>query len=88
MVAPPPDLAHLDRLGLLYFLRPAHDLALKPIHSPLLERLGFGVGQGEGAGIKAGDWVKARVTSTQDRAKDGEPKQKVLLGEVKIQVYE
>ena len=61
VVTPPQDQAHIDRLGLLYFLRPAYDLDLKIVESPLLERLGLRKSVGEAEGIKAGDWVRARV---------------------------
>ena len=60
VVTPPDDQAHIDRLGLLYFLRPAYDLELKTVESPLLKRLGFEGEKGAGEGIKAGDWVRAR----------------------------
>ena len=38
---PPDDQADYDRLGLLYFARPANDLPLKTIDSPVLKRAGF-----------------------------------------------
>lgn len=86
VVAPPDDQAHLDRLGLLYFLRPAHDLDLKVVDSPLLKRLGLKAeGDGERAGIKAGDWVKARVKGNLDPAKErGAPNEEEVLPGVKI----
>lgn len=91
VVAPPADQAHLDRLGLLYFLRPAHDLDLKVVDSPLLERLGLrDEDDAAKEGIKAGDWVKARVKGNwdpaKDRSKDG-PKEEAVLGGVKIRKY-
>ncbi|KAE9367762.1 Clavaminate synthase-like protein [Stipitochalara longipes BDJ] len=74
VVAPPPDQAHLDRLGVLYFVRPEDDLELRTVKSPLLERLGLQE-DAEGAGLTAGEWVKARVAKnvnkTGQSAKEG-----------------
>ena len=39
VVAPPADQVHLDRYGLIYFLRPSDKTCLKSIDSPLLKRL-------------------------------------------------
>lgn len=61
VVAPPPDQANLDRLGVLYFVRPEDDLVLSTVDSPLLERLGLRKEHGEGELLTAGEWVKARV---------------------------
>ncbi|KAG4430558.1 hypothetical protein IFR05_013960 [Cadophora sp. M221] len=69
VVAPPPDQAHLDRLGVLYFVRPEDDLELKTIPSPLLERLGLNK-QADGPVLTAGEWVKARVAKNVNRAGD------------------
>lgn len=87
VVAPPPDQAHLDRLGLLYFLRPAHDLELKTIDSPLLKRLGLKPEKDEGEGIKAGDWVKARVKGNLERAPKGGHLEKEVIGGIKVKYY-
>lgn len=93
VVAPPSDQAHLDRLGLLYFLRPAHDLNLKTVDSPLLKRLGLKNEDDEGArnGVKAGDWVKARVKGNWDPAKERTgkegPKEEEVLGGVRVVKY-
>lgn len=90
VVAPPPDQAHLDRLGLLYFLRPANDLDLKVVDSPLLKRLGLKENDDDAKeGIKAGDWVKARVKGNWDPAKkreDGHTEEEVL-GKLKVIKY-
>jgi isopenicillin N synthase-like dioxygenase len=89
VVAPPADQAHLDRLGLLYFLRPAHDLDLKVVDSPLLKRLGLKTeDDGSKEGIKAGDWVKARVKGNLDPAKErGARKEEEVLPGVKVVRY-
>ncbi|GIZ49205.1 hypothetical protein CKM354_001224000 [Cercospora kikuchii] len=89
--APPEDQAHLNRLGLLYFLRPAHDLDLKTVDSPLLRRLGLkDDSDGQAADIKAGDWVRTRVRQNQDKPKQGESKEKEkeVIGGVKVKYYD
>jgi isopenicillin N synthase-like dioxygenase len=70
VVAPPPDQAHLDRLGVLYFVRPEDNTELKVVPSPLLQRLGLDK-QPEGPVVTAGEWVKARVAKGVNKgAKD------------------
>jgi isopenicillin N synthase-like dioxygenase len=62
VVAPPPDQAGIDRLGVLYFVRPEDSLELRPVESKVLERLGYSeTTEGGAVGITAGEWVKARV---------------------------
>lgn len=62
VVAPPADQADIDRLGVLYFVRPEDDVVLKPVQSAVLEKLGYTKVKDEDAvGITAGEWVKARV---------------------------
>lgn len=87
VVAPPPDQAHIDRLGLLYFLRPAHDLKLKSLNSPLLQRLGYQSDTNAADEIKAGDWVKARVKGNLDKHKGDGNKEKEVLNGVKALYY-
>jgi len=89
VVAPPADQSHLDRLGLLYFLRPAHDLNLAVVDSPLLKRLGLKAeDDGSKDGVKAGDWVKARVAGNLNPAKEkGAPKEEEVLPGVKVVKY-
>ncbi|KAK4550495.1 hypothetical protein LTR36_000074 [Oleoguttula mirabilis] len=89
VVAPPDDQAHLDRLGLLYFLRPSHDLSLKTVDSPVLERLGLLKDSDDGAAdIKAGDWVRTRVKGNLDKAVPGGRKEQTVLGGVKVKYYD
>ncbi|KAF2095025.1 Clavaminate synthase-like protein [Rhizodiscina lignyota] len=87
VVAPPPDQAHLDRLGLMYFARPSGDTTLKSLDSPLLKRLGL-EGDEKAAGIKAGDWVKARVKGNSDKAVEGGLKEKAVVGGIKVKYYD
>lgn len=62
VVAPPPDQADVDRLGVLYFVRPEDSVELKPIKSAVLDKLGYTkTTDGSAVGITAGEWVKARV---------------------------
>ncbi|KAI1345342.1 2OG-Fe(II) oxygenase family oxidoreductase [Xylaria sp. FL0043] len=41
VVAPPPSQVHMDRFGLIYFLRPSDETCLRFVDSPLLHRLGI-----------------------------------------------
>lgn len=80
VVAPPPDQSHVDRIGVLYFVRPEDSLPLVPIESPVLERLGLKAPETENV-VTAGEWVKARVArgvSGKNGSRDGE--QEVLKG--------
>ncbi|KAK0629504.1 hypothetical protein B0T17DRAFT_486432 [Bombardia bombarda] len=67
VVAPPPDQADINRLGVLYFLRPEDNVELVPVQgSAVLERLGYHDDRDEAArssavGITGGEWVRARV---------------------------
>jgi isopenicillin N synthase-like dioxygenase len=89
VVTPPDDQAHIDRLGLLYFLRPAYDLELKTIDSPVLKRLGLVTGKDEAAGIKAGDWVRARVKGNFDKPEVRNQKGgREVIGGVKMGYYD
>jgi isopenicillin N synthase-like dioxygenase len=84
VVAPPPDQAHLDRLGVLYFVRPEDNLELKVLPSPLLQRLGLDT-QPEGPIVTAGEWVKARVAKNVN--KGGKDDQEIVKG-VKTKYYD
>lgn len=42
VITPPKDQEHLDRLALLYFLRPTEKLQLTTLDSPFLQREGYG----------------------------------------------
>jgi isopenicillin N synthase-like dioxygenase len=41
VVTPPKDQIDIARLGLLYFVRPSDSTIMKPVPSPLLDRLGL-----------------------------------------------
>ncbi|KAI9695585.1 MAG: hypothetical protein M1820_008510 [Bogoriella megaspora] len=87
VITPPADQSHLDRLGLLYFLRPAHDLTLKSLDSPLLKRMGL-EGDDQAAAVKAGDWVRARVKGNSAPATKERRTEKHVLGGLKVKVYD
>ncbi|KAJ5950056.1 hypothetical protein N7454_001640 [Penicillium verhagenii] len=68
VVAPPPDQRDVDRLGVLYFVRPEDSLELRPVVSEVLHRLGYDQTTDNSAiGITAGEWVKARVAKGVDK---------------------
>ena len=87
-MAPPPDQAHIDRLGLLYFLRPAYDLKLKTVDSPLLKRLGLKSESEVADEITAGDWVRARVKGNQDKVPEGGNKNKSVIAGLSAKYYD
>lgn len=87
VVAPPPDQAHIDRLGVLYFVRPEDDLELRPVPSPLMQRLGY-TQTGEGEGLKAGEWVKARVKNGVGKGFQSRKAEQEVLRGVKAKYYD
>ncbi|KAI9925395.1 hypothetical protein ASPWEDRAFT_41483 [Aspergillus wentii DTO 134E9] len=69
VIAPPDDQATIDRLGLLYFVRPSDRLMLKTLDSPFLQRVGFGKqGTENDEDIPASEWVRARVRKNWTRS--------------------
>ncbi|KAI0852785.1 Clavaminate synthase-like protein [Daldinia vernicosa] len=83
VVAPPPDQANIDRLGVLYFVRPEDSLELRPVVSNVLERLGYNkTMDGSAVGITAGEWVKARVAGgvAKDKARSDVSEQEIIRG--------
>jgi hypothetical protein len=87
VVAPPADQAHLDRHGVLYFVRPEDGTELVPMReSPVLERLGYTKATDEGTvGLTAGEWVRARVAKNVSRA--GREEETIVKG-VKAKYYD
>ncbi|KAE8154398.1 hypothetical protein BDV25DRAFT_135834 [Aspergillus avenaceus] len=87
VIAPPEDQAHIDRLGVLYFVRPGDGLDLKTVDSPLLRRLGLKKDEGEGeAEVTAGEWVRARVRRNWDKPPKAND-ENLELGGVKTTVF-
>ncbi|KAI1269219.1 hypothetical protein F5Y18DRAFT_423463 [Xylariaceae sp. FL1019] len=83
VVAPPADQANVDRLGVLYFVRPEDNLELKPVVSKVLERLGYNKTTDDSAvGITAGEWVKARVAKgvAKDKPRNEVGEQEIIKG--------
>ncbi|BCR87759.1 uncharacterized protein ACHE_40323A [Aspergillus chevalieri] len=71
--APPPDQAHVDRLGVLYFARPNNHVILDPIqNSPLLNELGLTQNAFTELGqhLTTEQWVKVRQTQQQRRRQE------------------
>ncbi|OJJ41828.1 hypothetical protein ASPWEDRAFT_56824 [Aspergillus wentii DTO 134E9] len=85
VIAPPKDQAHIDRLGVLYFVRPGDELDLKTVESPLLEREGF-AGEEEEKSIKAGDWVRARVRKNWEKP-PADRKENLVVGGVQTRIF-
>ncbi|KAF9263932.1 gibberellin 2-oxidase [Marasmius fiardii PR-910] len=75
VVGPPADQAHLHRLGLLYFSRPADDTPIVPVPSPVLEREGLLTEEDKKAqqhpedAVRGYDWTRARVENAHNRTK-------------------
>ncbi|KAI4861004.1 Clavaminate synthase-like protein [Hypoxylon rubiginosum] len=83
VVAPPADQAGVDRLGVLYFVRPEDSLELRPVASGVLERLGYDkTTDGSAVGITAGEWVKARVARgvAKDKPRGDVAEQEIIRG--------
>ncbi|CAG9936531.1 unnamed protein product [Clonostachys rosea f. rosea IK726] len=92
VVAPPADQAHVDRLGVLYFVRPEDKLELRPVQSKVLERLNYRPDPDAqlAEGITAGEWVKARVRAGVNRSKTArsELAEEDILKGVKARYYD
>ncbi|KAH9904427.1 Clavaminate synthase-like protein [Xylariomycetidae sp. FL2044] len=83
VVAPPADQADIDRLGVLYFVRPEDSLELRPVVSDVLHRLGYDKStDGSAVGITAGEWVKARVAKgvAKDHVRSDVAEQAIIGG--------
>lgn len=61
VVAPPPDQAHLDRLGVLYFVRPGDHVKLVGADSPVLRREGLVTSNSTQEGLTAKEWISKRI---------------------------
>ncbi|KAL3428978.1 hypothetical protein BDV09DRAFT_201071 [Aspergillus tetrazonus] len=64
VVTPPRDQINIPRLGLLYFVRPGDSTIMKPVPSPLLDRLGLLTDEDKDPNIPAPtgtEYVRARV---------------------------
>lgn len=91
VVVPPPDQRGADRLGVLYFVRPEDELELRPVRSPVLERLGYDTAAREDTvGVTAGEWVKARVRAGVNRngKTRSEANEEEIIGGRKAKFYD
>ncbi|KAF2635944.1 Clavaminate synthase-like protein [Massarina eburnea CBS 473.64] len=91
VVAPPPDQADIDRLGVLYFVRPEDSVVLNPIKSAVLDKLGYTKVKDEDAvGVTAGEWVKARVAKgvAKGKAPRSELKEETIIGGKSAKYYD
>ncbi|KAE9370530.1 Clavaminate synthase-like protein [Stipitochalara longipes BDJ] len=61
VVAPPSDQAHLDRLGVLYFVRPGDYVKLRGAKSAVLKREELIASEDETVELTAKDWISRRV---------------------------
>ncbi|KAJ7246813.1 hypothetical protein B0H12DRAFT_1235439 [Mycena haematopus] len=65
VVRPPPDQAHLERLGMFFFVRPTNDVIIKPSFSPVLKREGLWTQEDEDCNDEdaatCGEFVLARI---------------------------
>lgn len=90
VVAPPPDQANIDRLGVLYFVRPEDSMKLEPVESAVLRKLGLKPEEGGASGITAGEWVKARVARgvSSNKARSEMASQEILPGAPPAKYYD
>ncbi|KAF1936588.1 2OG-Fe(II) oxygenase superfamily protein [Clathrospora elynae] len=90
VIAPPDDQAHIDRLGVLYFVRPEDSVELRPVQSAVLEKLGYTNSQDESSvGITAGEWVKARVAKGVGKGKvRSETNEETIIGGKAAKYYD
>lgn len=68
VITPPKDQQHLDRLGVLYFVRPSDRLTLRTVDSPLLRRLGYYKEGITEINIPAPEWTRARIKKNWTRS--------------------
>ncbi|KAJ7162711.1 hypothetical protein C8R43DRAFT_991238 [Mycena crocata] len=65
VIRPPPDQAHLERLGVFFFVRPTNDVIIKPSSSPVLQREGLWTQEDDDFPVKdaatCGEFVVARM---------------------------
>ncbi|KAI6784582.1 uncharacterized protein J7T54_006627 [Emericellopsis cladophorae] len=92
VMAPPPDHAGIDRLGVLCFVRPEDSLELKPVDSPVLWRLGYNPDENSqlAEGITTGEWVHACVKAGVNRFEKarGEVSEQEILNGVKTTCFD
>ena len=89
VVAPPADQANIDRLGVLYFVRPEDSMELKPVESAVLRKHGLNPEEGGAKGVTAGEWVKARVAKgVSSKARSEMANEEILPGAPTAKYYD
>lgn len=91
VVLPPEDQRHLPRYGVIYFAGPDDKIPLRPVESPLLQRLNGDVDGNKSRamppeGVTAGEWVKVRfgsIDANYANNKDNE----VKVGQMSVASY-
>ncbi|KAK4506479.1 hypothetical protein PRZ48_000211 [Zasmidium cellare] len=86
VVSPPADQRDVDRLCLMYFVRPEDEMELKSVESPIIEKSGLQAQPGLDAGFTAAEWVKARVLSGRGKVQSEQKQEEVLPG-MQIKYY-
>ncbi|KAI9734344.1 MAG: hypothetical protein M1834_002450 [Cirrosporium novae-zelandiae] len=88
VVRPPPDQDNIDRLGLLYFVRPANDADIVPAPSPLLKRLGLVTEEEQHAEpVKGLEYVRSRVKEFHNRKDlNSRPGEKLKVGNLEVEL--
>lgn len=88
VVAPPPDQAHLDRLGVIYFVRAGENVVLKGAKSRVLDREGLLASDDPKDSILAKDWVAARtIANISDKQVQVEKEDLNEVGDGLMPVY-
>ncbi|KAL5044653.1 hypothetical protein BDW71DRAFT_185559 [Aspergillus fruticulosus] len=90
VVVPPEDQRHVDRFGLLYFVRPTDSVDLKTMESPVLRRLGLKSDTEKEAKdeptIGVGEWIRSRIKKNWTRS-PADNDQSIEVGGLKAKVF-
>lgn len=88
LVAPPRKQAHLDRLGVIYFVRAGDGIVLRGADSPVLQREGLLASDDPKDTLMAKDWVAARtIANISNKIIDVENEKLNKIGEGLTPVY-
>ncbi|KAG6841790.1 hypothetical protein C0991_006674 [Blastosporella zonata] len=96
VVRPPADQAHLERLGLFYFVRPGNDVPMVPVPSPVLVREGLLTEEelktpDQESAVTGAEYVRARVKNVhnrkQTRGADNTPSEVFRVKNLAVQDY-
>ncbi|KAJ6615402.1 hypothetical protein B0H10DRAFT_2220428 [Mycena sp. CBHHK59/15] len=89
VVRPPPDQAHLERLGMFFFVRPTNSVRLTPSASPVLKREGLWTKEDDDidpeAAATCGEFIVARVqTFNMTRTPETMDNSVVRVGKIEV----